>query len=93
MAGITIAPPTPRPPRGPYEVIAAELREQIQTGRLAPGDLVPTTTELAATHNVSIATSHRAIALLSAEGLIEALRGRRAVLRGPAVTDQPSQAS
>jgi integrase len=73
--------PTPRPPRGPYEVIAAELRQQIEDGRLAPGSFVPTTNELAATHNVSIATSHRAIALLNAEGLIEVSRGRRAVVR------------
>jgi hypothetical protein len=33
--------------RGPYEVIAADLRQQIQDGRLAPGSFVPTTTELA----------------------------------------------
>jgi hypothetical protein len=48
MAGImpTIAAP-PRRARGPYEVIAANLRQQIEDGRTA-------------THGVSIATSHRA---------------------------------
>jgi integrase len=83
MAGImpTIAVPAPRPPRGPYEVIAADLREQICDGRLPLGSFMPTTGELAATHSVSIATSHRAIALLNAEGLIEVSRGRRAVVR------------
>jgi integrase len=72
--------PAPRGPRGPYEVIAAELREQIRTGQLKPGDLVPTTKELAATHEVSIATTSRALSVLSAEGLIEVSRGRRAVV-------------
>jgi integrase len=77
----TMVLPAPRPPRGPYEVIAADLRQQIQDGRLAPGSFVPTTNELAAAHSVSIATSHRAIAVLHAEGLIEVSRGRRAVVK------------
>jgi integrase len=83
MAGIMpqLAAPAPRPPRGPYEVIAASLREQIQDGRLTPGDLVPTTQDLAVAHDVSIATAHRAIALLAAEGLIDVSRGRRATVR------------
>lgn len=71
----------PRPPRGPYEIIAATLREQIHDGRLAPGDLLPTTAGLAAVHAVSIATAHRAVALLHSEGLIEVSRGRRAVVK------------
>jgi integrase len=73
--------PAPRAPRGPYEVIAATLREQIHDGRLAAGALVPTTGELAAAHSVSVATAHRAIAALAAEGLIEVSRGRRASVR------------
>jgi DNA-binding GntR family transcriptional regulator len=75
--------PAPRAPRGPYEVIATSLREQIHDGRLAPGDLVPTTHDLAVAHNVSIATAHRAIALLADEGLIDVSRGRRATVRSP----------
>ena len=88
MAGIMpqLAAPPVRAPRGPYEVIAASLREQIHTGRLAPGDLVPTTHDLAVAHNVSIATAHRAIALLTDEGLITVSRGRRATVRDSAAT-------
>jgi integrase len=56
-----LAAPTSRPARGPYEVIAASLRDQITDGRLTAGDLVPTTADLAAVHGVSIATAHRAI--------------------------------
>jgi integrase len=83
--------PAPRPPRGPYEVIAAELRQQIEEGRLALGSFLTTTTELAAAHNVSIATSHRAIALLNSEGLIEVSRGRRAVVRVAPPSSQVGQ--
>lgn len=73
--------PAGRPPRGPYEVIAASLRDQIRDGRLRPGDLVPTTAELAAAHDVSIATAHRALAMVNAEGLVEVSRGKRAVVK------------
>jgi integrase len=76
-----------RQPRGPYETIAAEIREQIETGKLKPGDLVPTTGQLAEQHAVSIATSHRAIALLANEGLIDVSRGRRATVRHPAAVE------
>jgi integrase len=83
MAGIMpqLVAPGPRPPRGPYEVIAANLRDRIHDGRLAGGALVPTTVELATAHGVSVATAHRAIATLAAEGLIEVSRGRRATVR------------
>jgi integrase len=93
MGGIMPAiTPVSRPPRGPYEVIAAELRAQIRDGRLAPGGLVPTTAELAAAHKVSVATSHRAVALLSAEGLIEVSRGRRAVVKALSPPEQQATA-
>jgi integrase len=43
MATIVPRPvPAPTAPRGPYEVIAEALREQIRTGQLKPGDQLPT---------------------------------------------------
>ncbi|MGH3922117.1 MAG: winged helix-turn-helix domain-containing protein [Pseudonocardiaceae bacterium] len=72
--------PAPCTPRGPYEVIASTLREQIHDGRLTPGDLLPTMSELATAHTVCTATVHRAVALLRDEGLIHVSRGRRAVV-------------
>lgn len=66
--------------RGPYEVIAAHLRVQITSGELRPGDEVPTIVELAAAHTVAARTAHRAIALLTEEGVIAVTRGRRAVV-------------
>jgi DNA-binding GntR family transcriptional regulator len=74
----------PRGPRGPYEVIAAELREQIESGQLPPGSHLPTVVDLAATYGVAVGTINRAIALLRESGLIEVSRGRRAVVRRPA---------
>jgi integrase len=70
----------PRQPSGPYADIAAELRGQIATGRLRPGDQLPTIVELAAAHSVSVGTAHRAIDLLHQDGLIEVSRGKRATV-------------
>jgi integrase len=48
--------PTPRV-RGPYETIAADLREKIMTGELKPGDQLPTIVQLAAQHTVAAGTA------------------------------------
>ncbi|MDT4914309.1 MAG: integrase [Pseudonocardiales bacterium] len=86
QAAATMANIIPRPvvsaagPRGPYETIAAELREQIESGVLAAGDHLPTVLDLAETYNVSAGTVNRAMALLRSAGLIDVSRGRRAVV-------------
>jgi DNA-binding GntR family transcriptional regulator len=46
---------------------------------------------LAVAHNVSIATAHRAIAVLAAEGLIDVSRGRRATVRAREIPDGMSE--
>jgi integrase len=84
-AATTIAKILPKPlpsiaPRGPYEIIAAALRDEIRLGQLKPGDQLPTVTELAAAHTVAVGTAHRALTLLKDEGLIEVARGRRATV-------------
>jgi integrase len=81
MAGIMPAPiAVPRPPRGPYVTIAGQLREQVASGQLRPGDHLPTLVELAAMYGVSYGTAHRAVDLLHREGLVTVSRGRRAVV-------------
>jgi hypothetical protein len=72
--------PKPKAPRGPYESIAADIRDDITTGRLKPGDKIPTVVQLAAHYTVAAGTAHRAMAVLATEGLIEAARGKRAVV-------------
>ncbi|MDQ4037110.1 MAG: GntR family transcriptional regulator, partial [Actinomycetota bacterium] len=54
------------------------------TGRLKPGDQLPTVAELAVAHTVSVGTAHRAIALLKDEGFIAVTRGRRATVSASA---------
>ena len=74
--------PQPKRPRGPYENIATSLREDIRTGRLKPGDQLPTVVQLAAEFTVAAGTAHRAMALLHSEGLITVTRGKRAIVTG-----------
>jgi len=58
--------------------IAAELREQITSGELGPGALLPSEPELASSRNVSRQTARTALQLLEQEGLVtvRARRGR-----------------
>ncbi|MGH3783709.1 MAG: tyrosine-type recombinase/integrase, partial [Pseudonocardiaceae bacterium] len=84
-AAATMASIMPRPvalqqARGPYETIAASLRDDIRTGRLKPGDQLPTVAELAVAHTVAVGTAHRAMSLLKEEHLIDVTRGRRATV-------------
>lgn len=80
MASIMPRPVAAQQSRGPYEKIAASLRDDIRTGRLKPGDQLPTVAELAVAHTVAVGTAHRAMALLKDERLIEVTRGRRATV-------------
>jgi hypothetical protein len=83
MAGIMPAPIAAiRTPSAPYEVIAAELRDQIASGQLPPGAELPTIVELAAGHSVAAGTAHRALDLLRREGLVAVSRGKRATVTG-----------
>lgn len=85
-AAATMAEIIPRPNiavghrRSPYEVIAAELREQIASGHLESGDHLPTAIALANEYAVSVGTVNRAEALLRSEGLIAVSRGHRATV-------------
>jgi hypothetical protein len=80
MASIMPRPVGVRNARGSYEKIAASLRDDIRTGRLAPGDQLPTAAELAVANTVAVGTAHRASTLLKDEGLIAVTRGRRATV-------------
>jgi integrase len=66
--------------RGPYLRIARDLRGAIACGALAPGDRLPSVKELAERYSVAVGTAHRALSILTADGLIGVARGRRAVV-------------
>ena len=65
-----------------YERIATDLRGAIASGALDPGDPLPPEKILAQRYGVARSTAHRAVAVLVAEGLVVAARGRRAVVSG-----------
>ena len=53
-----------------WKEVAAKIRHDIETGRLGPGDRLPSDAALAELVQVSRATAHRALAELQREGLI-----------------------
>jgi GntR family transcriptional regulator len=61
-----------------YKQIADDLRRRIQRGDLAPGDDIPTESELASRWRTSRGPIRNALAELRNEGLIETARGRPA---------------
>jgi len=72
----------------PYLELAAEIREQIRSGRLAPGDRLKTVRALAAEHSVAQGTVGSALEVLRGEGLIETIHGK-----GSVVVTCPGEAS
>lgn len=60
----------------PYFQLAAILRRQISSGRLRPGDRLPSEVQLCERYEVSPMTVRRAINILLDEGLVTASRGR-----------------
>lgn len=66
MAKIQRTPP-------PYVQISTDIREQIHSGQLRPGDVLPSARRLAEDYGVSRATVDKALAGLRAEGIIRAV--------------------
>ncbi|MGQ4360089.1 GntR family transcriptional regulator [Streptomyces sp. SAS_272] len=69
------------PPR--HNDIADDLRHQISTGHLEPGDRLPSETDLADRYKVSTVTLRSALAVLQGEGLVEKLHGKGNFVRRP----------
>jgi DNA-binding GntR family transcriptional regulator len=70
--------PATRASRQPpaYAVVAQSLRQDIQNGRFAPGDRLPSEHELMATHQVSRTTVRKALEQLVAANLVQRHQGR-----------------
>lgn len=56
--------------RLPSERIVGDLREQIASGALVPGDQIPTVAQLCERYDVSRVTALKAVAILREEGLV-----------------------
>jgi DNA-binding transcriptional regulator YhcF (GntR family) len=73
----------------PYQQIATEIRQRIRTGKLKPGDRVPSTRALIRDHGIAMATATKALTLLQQERLIHPLPGVGNVV-GPPPRRTPS---
>jgi len=62
--------------------ISEELRHEIVSGRLGPGQLLPSEAELMARFGVARGTIRQALATLRADGLVSGSRGKSPVVRG-----------
>lgn len=58
-----------------YRLLADELRRQIESRELMPGDRLPTFAEMRSRHNVTSTTIERVYSLLENEGLIKRQQG------------------
>jgi DNA-binding GntR family transcriptional regulator len=73
--------------RAPYLQVADALRAAIRQGTFAPGDRLPTVTELAEQYGVAKMTVQRAVSELREEGLVMSWQGRGTFVRDR--TDAP----
>jgi DNA-binding FadR family transcriptional regulator len=71
-----------------YQVLAEELRAQITSGRLRPGDRLPAEPQLCAQSGVSRSTVREALRLLASQNLIVTVRG----VTGGSFVAEPSPA-
>lgn len=68
-------PAAPRKPAA-YQVVADDIRTQIATGVLAPGEQLPFKRQLAVQYKVSEQVIDVAMVILRNEGLIEGRQGK-----------------
>jgi GntR family transcriptional regulator len=68
-----------------YKKIQKAIRKRIESGQLAPGDMVPSERELAKTHNVSLMTARHALADLAREGMVERRHGSGTFVAPPKI--------
>lgn len=76
--------PTDIADQPPYLRIAADIRERVREGALAPGDRVPSTRQIAREWRVALATATKALTTLRLEGLVEPRARAGTVVAGTA---------
>src|SRR3954462_7370125 len=76
----------------PYRQIAGHLREAIRRGELAPGDRLPSETELIDHYHVARMTVRQAVAELRGEGLVIPEHGRGVFVRSRPPARRPPPA-
>jgi len=72
-----------RDPRPIYGQVVAQIKEQVASGALAPGEELPSVRDLADSLGINLHTVHRAYQKLRDEGVISLRLGRRAKVSEP----------
>ncbi|HWD02752.1 MAG TPA: GntR family transcriptional regulator [Amycolatopsis sp.] len=80
----------PNDSRAPYVQVTEGLRGQIYGGTYAPGDKLPSITQLAEDFGVSVGTVKRALAQLQERQLIVTRQGQGSYVRDPLPDDSPA---
>ncbi|MFF4418046.1 winged helix-turn-helix domain-containing protein [Streptosporangium sp. NPDC001559] len=73
-----------------YLQIADDLRDQIRRGTLAPGDPLPSTTQLATAYDASLSVVKLAVGVLRNEGLVIGQQGKGVFVRDDAASAPPA---
>lgn len=66
-----------------YRQLADLLRQEINSGRLQPGDWLPSESRLEQEHGVSRGTVRQALKILADEGLVASRSGRGTFVKRP----------
>jgi DNA-binding transcriptional regulator YhcF (GntR family) len=77
-----------------YQSIAAEIRDRIDRGELAPGQLVPSARQITREWGVAIATATKVLAALQQDGVVHTVPGVGTVVAGapgPAPKKSPAE--
>ncbi|MEU5833962.1 MULTISPECIES: GntR family transcriptional regulator [Streptomyces] len=78
--------PPPHDTRPPYQQAADEIRKEIKSGRLKPGEQLPSHRELQERFGVANMTARSALRVLRDEGLIYTVQGRGSYVADAVVT-------
>ncbi|MFF4709745.1 GntR family transcriptional regulator [Streptomyces sp. NPDC001297] len=65
----------------PYMQVVKQLRQQILDGDLKDGDKIPSVREISERWGISMATGHKVLATLRADGLVESIVGSGTIVR------------
>jgi GntR family transcriptional regulator len=71
------------PAEATYRRVAAALRRRIDSGALAPGDVLPSRRQISAQYRVSLAAAQRALEVLREAGLVEGSQRHRVTVAHP----------
>ena len=63
------------PVKPKWEQLADQIRAQIESGELSPGDQLPSTAQLKQQHNVSSTVVRQAILVLQTQGWVQGVHG------------------